>query len=52
MKGWTRAKKIAFVNRDWEGLKASSVSRTAPAVHERGRFYRLTHPDNVADGSE
>ena len=54
MKGWSRAKKIAFVKRDWEELKALAVSRTAPALHERGRFYELTHPDNVtgSDGSD
>jgi putative endonuclease len=47
MKGWTRAKKIAFVTQDWEKLKALSQSRTAPAVHTRGRFYKLTHLDNL-----
>lgn len=51
MKGWTRAKKIAFVEQDWEQLKTLSRSQTAPAVTERGRFYRLTHPDSAEGGS-
>jgi len=50
MKGWTRAKKEAFVQGDWEGLKALSKSRTAPPVREKGRFYKLTHPDKPKDG--
>tara|TARA_R110000796_G_scaffold66967_8_gene153869 strand:- start:2150 stop:2515 length:366 start_codon:yes stop_codon:yes gene_type:complete len=49
MKGWTRAKKEAFVQGDWERLKALSKSRTAPTVREKGRFYKLTHPDKPQD---
>ena len=44
IKGWTRAKKEAFVRGDWESLKSLSKSRTAPPVPEKGRFYKLTHP--------
>ena len=50
MKGWTRAKKEAFVRGDGERLKELSKSRTAPPVRERGRFYKLTHPDKPKDG--
>ena len=49
MKGWTRAKKEAFVREDWERLKELSKSRTAPPVRERGRFYKLTHPGGPKD---
>lgn len=49
MKGWTRAKKEAFVREDWERLKALSKSHTAPFVREKGRFYKLTHPGGPKD---
>ena len=45
MKGWTRAKKVAFIAEDWDTLKKLSRSRTAPPIHEKGKFYRLTHPE-------
>ncbi|MGE6699197.1 GIY-YIG nuclease family protein [Hyphomonas sp. NPDC076900] len=45
LKGWSRAKKIAFINGDWDELKELAKSRTAPAIHEKGLFYKLTHPD-------
>jgi len=47
MKGWTRAKKEAFVRGDWDRLQALSKSRTSPPVREKGRFYKLTHPDDA-----
>tara|TARA_R110000787_G_scaffold238786_1_gene344983 strand:- start:289 stop:648 length:360 start_codon:yes stop_codon:yes gene_type:complete len=46
MKGWSRAKKEAFVRGDWARLKALSKSQTAPPIRELGKFYKLTHPDS------
>ena len=45
LKGWSRAKKEAFMRSDWAELKQLSKSRTAPAIHERGRFYLLTEAE-------
>ncbi|MGB3627663.1 MAG: GIY-YIG nuclease family protein [Henriciella sp.] len=44
LKGWSRAKKEAFMRSDWTELKSLSKSRTAPAIHEKGRFYLLSGP--------
>ena len=49
LKGWTRAKKIAFINGDWAELKSLAKSRTAPPIHAKGLFYRLTHPEEGED---
>ena len=46
MKGWSRAKKDAFVKGDWTRLKALAKSQTAPPIRERGKFYKLTQPDS------
>ena len=51
LKGWSRAKKEAFMRSDWSALKALAKSRTAPAIHEKGRFYLLTHPDDPTRSS-
>ncbi len=42
LKGWSRAKKEAFMRSDWAELKSLAKSHTAPAIHEKGRFYLLT----------
>jgi len=42
LKGWSRKKKEAFMRSDWAELKELSKSRTAPAIHEKGRFYLST----------
>ena len=44
LKGWSRAKKEAFMRSDWQELKQLAKSRTAPAIHEKGRFYLATQP--------
>jgi len=46
MKGWSRAKKDAFVQGDWTRLRALSKSQSAPPIRELGKFYKLTHPDS------
>jgi putative endonuclease len=51
LKGWSRAKKIAFMRQDWDTLKSLARSRTSPAVKELGRFYALTHPKSPDDES-
>lgn len=45
LKGWSRAKKEAFMRSDWAELKQLAKSHTAPAIHERGRFYLLTEAE-------
>ncbi len=50
LKGWSRAKKEAFMRSDWAELKALAKSRTAPAIHEKGRFHLLTK-GNAAERS-
>ena len=51
LKGWSRAKKEAFMRSDWEELRTLAKSRTRPAIHERGRFYMLTNSETGARSS-
>ncbi|HTH28515.1 MAG TPA: TrmJ/YjtD family RNA methyltransferase [Sphingobium sp.] len=41
IKGWSRRKKEALIAGDWSGLKAASVSRSAPASASLGSALRL-----------
>ena len=42
LKGWSRAKKEAFIAGDMARLKALSVSENSPAIAEKGKFYKET----------
>ena len=42
LKGWSRAKKEAFIKGDFNALKELAKSRTAPSDHTKGRFFKLT----------
>ena len=42
LKGWSRAKKEAYINGDLSKLKSLAKSRTAPPDPTKSKFYKLT----------
>lgn len=42
LKGWSRAKKEAYIRGDLETLKSLAKSKTAPADPTKSKFFKLT----------